>query len=426
MMEDAPVKGIHGLKQCAFLDVLLGRRSRRFFKGAEIPDGVFKFKSRHEIQPLSEMEKHLVLLACTANTSWHHLIYRAREYAPSLSNYATTAHGRTFPSAAGFHTSAIFFTDDNGTYFVDNRARGPYAERDSDGELDLEALMAQLQKDIQKIDDKRLYIPKEPPCTEPHNTWVVNYDGSLLVIPVGDLAQHVLAGLCYYLQNKVVFYDNINGKQFPGIEQFRAIADIDHPMPLTFLEQWSMAEITAELSTSCYAGALMLQAMGLGGWMFDGLDPFSVMGASGNPDVMGLGFRYDTSDLWPYPNPTGLEGFFEAFCPPHYATMRDAVDALCEKKFGSGGPFHPETAGPFKDTAKVRAAARVHNEEFRQCVALQAQYIFDTFGKFPGTVPSMFLLTYLQAHHLDLEFYDKFFKPGAYLRTHAQHDRIWH
>jgi hypothetical protein len=43
-------------------------------------------------------------------------------------------------------------------------------------------------------------------------------------------------------------------------------------------------------------------------------------------------------------------------------------------------------------------------------VALQAQYIFDRFGKFPGTVPSMIATIYLQAHHLDLEFYDEFYK----------------
>ncbi len=31
------------------------------------------------------------------------------------------------------------------------------------------------------------------------------------------------------------------------------------------------------------------------------------------------------------------------------------------------------------------------------------QYIFDRFGKFPGTVPSMIATIYLQAHHLDLD-----------------------
>lgn len=204
------------------------------------------------------------------------------------------------------------------------------------------------------------------------------------------------------------------------------MVDTNNTWPLTFVEQWSMAELTAELSTACYAGSLMLQAMGLGGWLFNGLDPFAVLGAAGNPDVPGLGFRYDKDERWPYPNPTGLEGVMEGYCPPHYRDMRAALEALCERKFGPGGPFHPDTPGPWKASRKVRSSAQVHDEAFRECVALQAQYVFDTFGKFPGTVPSIFLITYLQAHHLDLEFYDKFYKPGAYLKTHGAHMSRWH
>ena len=55
-----------------------------------------------------------------------------------------------------------------------------------------------------------------------------------------------------------------------------------------------------------------------------------------------------------------------------------------------------------------------------------AQYIYDAYGKFPGTVPTIFILTYLQAHHLDLEFYDTFFNEGAYLETQAKHQEWWH
>jgi hypothetical protein len=55
-----------------------------------------------------------------------------------------------------------------------------------------------------------------------------------------------------------------------------------------------------------------------------------------------------------------------------------------------------------------------------------AQYIHDRFGKFPGTVPSIFTLMYVQAHHLDLDFYDHHFKTGAYLETHARHMARWH
>jgi len=32
----------------------------------------------------------------------------------------------------------------------------------------------------------------------------------------------------------------------------------------------------------------------------------------------------------------------------------------------------------------------------------------------------------MQAHHLDLEFYDRFFGPGAYGATHAAHTAAWH
>ena len=82
--------------------------------------------------------------------------------------------------------------------------------------------------------------------------------------------------------------------------------------------------------------------------------------------------------------------------------------------------------GPWKDSRGVRSAAKVHDERFRACVAHQAQYVYEAFGKFPGTVPSIFLLMYLQAHHLDLDFYDQFYQPGAYLRTHASHMAHWH
>jgi hypothetical protein len=405
---------------------LLGRRSRRFFLGAEIPDGIFAYRSRHEPVPLSELEKLLVVGACGGSTGWHHLHYRAQRYAPHLSNYSGAASGRTFPSTAGFHTTNLFFTDDEGIYLLDNRDAPAAADRAADGTLDLEDVVQALRSQVRKVQDGRLGVPPEEPFVEPHNTWVANRPGTLLVIPVGDLAQHALLLLCYLVQNGVALTDDINGRTIPDIERFEGLLDPESVLPITFVEQQVLAEVSAELATSCFAGALMLQAMGLGGWMYDGIDPFAVLGASGAEKAPGLGFRFDTDDRWPYPNPTGREGVMEAFCPPHYADMRAAVDAVVDRKFGPGGPFHSGTPGPWKDSRKVRSAARPHDEEFRECVALQAQYVFDTFGKFPGTLPSLFVHTYLQAHHLDLEFYDRFYEAGAYLRTHAEHMQRWH
>jgi hypothetical protein len=169
----------------------------------------------------------------------------------------------------------------------------------------------------------------------------------------------------------------------------------------------------------------MLQAIGLGGWMFDGVNPFAVLGADETPGI-GLGFQWELKEGWSIPNPTGLPGVFEAFCPPNYPDMRAAVEALAERKFGPGGPFDPATPGPWKETARVRGGALVHSEDFKECVAVQAQHVYDHFGRFPATVPSAYLLMVVQAHHLDLEFYDEHFGPGAYLETHREHMRDWH
>jgi hypothetical protein len=112
--------------------------------------------------------------------------------------------------------------------------------------------------------------------------------------------------LACFLQNGAVIRDDVHGCRIPSIEKFKNIVDVENTWPLTFVEQWSLTEVTAELSTSCYVGVLMLRAMGLGGRMFNGMDPFSVMGASDNPAVPGLGFRFDADERWPCPNPTGL------------------------------------------------------------------------------------------------------------------------
>jgi hypothetical protein len=123
------------------------------------------------------------------------MIHRAKIYAPHLSNYAGAGGGRTFPSAAGFHTSKTFFTDDDGVYILDNRDAPACADRAGDGALPLDSVMAAAKARIRKLQNGRIGVPPEPPYVEPHNTWVVNRPGTLLVIPVGDLAQHTLLSI---------------------------------------------------------------------------------------------------------------------------------------------------------------------------------------------------------------------------------------
>ncbi len=418
-------KGLIEAMQFPLVEAIHGRRSRRFARGASIPDGPLAYKSKDKPEPLSQLEQMLLLTTVAGNTGWSNLIPHNHNYVPNIPNYAGAAGGRSFPSCAGFQITEFFYTDDNGVYFLPTRDMPAVDAKAASGETDLKAYLDAHQKRIVKIADGRLNIPAQPQHMEMHNQWCGNVPGSTLIIPVADLAQHIVLALCYFVQNGVCIYDDVNNRPIPGLKAFKHLVDTDNPYPLSYVEQVSATEVTVELSCSCYAGALMLQAMGLGGWMYDGYNPFSILGASGDPDVPGLGFRFDMIKDQPLPFVTGREGILEGHCQPHFKDMRAAVESVVQRKFGADGPFNEKTKGPYKETDAIRKSAAPINDEFIDCVATMAQYVQDTFGRFPATVPAIMTLMYLQAHKLDTGFYDKHFEPGAYLKTHANHRRDW-
>ncbi|MEZ4862465.1 MAG: hypothetical protein R3C14_14215 [Caldilineaceae bacterium] len=422
--DEAALDGLTTARTFPLVDALLGRRSRRFAMGATLPTGPFAYHSRQEPVPLNELEQLVLLTAMAGNTGWHYLLPHHSQLPEHFPNYSSAAGGRTIPSAAGWQTSELFYTDDSGVYLFATRDAPALVEPNAVGELDLDALLTAHRQCIRKVADGRLQVPAG--AVDAHNQWCANGPGSTLCIPVADQAQHMLGVLCFMVQNGGCIYDNIHQQRIPGLERFRHLVDVENPAPLTEIELNCLTMCMAELSNSCYAGMLMLQAMGLGGWLFTGLDAYAVLGCSGDPAAPGLGFHYTRSPQRSVPNPTGLPGFFAGFCPPHYPDMRAAVEAFVARKFGPGGPFHPETPGPWRNTPQVRASAMVHDEEFKACVALMAQYVYDRFGQFPATVPTILARIFLQAHHLDLEFYDQYYTPSAYLQTHVEHMAQWH
>ena len=190
------VEALRELSRFPLVEALYGRRSRRFAFGDEIPDGPLAYRSQHEPVPLTELERMLVLSAMGGTSGWHYAITRNAHYAPHLSNYAGAAAGRTFPSAAGFHTAELFFTDDSGLYFFPTRDAGALVDPASE-EVTPGLMVERHSERLRRLSDGRLYLPAEEPYLEGHNTWCVNVPGSLLVIPVADIAQHLIAILCF-------------------------------------------------------------------------------------------------------------------------------------------------------------------------------------------------------------------------------------
>jgi hypothetical protein len=178
----AETESLRELAAFPLLEALYGRRSRRLAFGGEIPDGPLAYRSRHEPLPLTELERMLVLSAMGGTTRWHYSITRHARYAPHLSNYAAGAAGRTFPSAAGFHTAELFFTDDSGLYFFPTRDAGALVDPATEEAMP-ELMVERHRERLRRLSDRRLYLPAEEPYLEGHNTWCVNVPGSLLSSP---------------------------------------------------------------------------------------------------------------------------------------------------------------------------------------------------------------------------------------------------
>jgi hypothetical protein len=261
-----------------------------------------------------------------------------------------------------------------------------------------------------------------------HNLWVGNAPGSTLLMPISDLSETFIAVLAIFVSSGYFVQDDAAGRPAGDLDPFfeSGLLDRDRGLPMSFVDQVLLTSGASELATMGHNAVLVMQGMGLGGWFYNGLNPYSIMGAFAADGNKGLGFRFVGDDRWALPNPVGVDGRFEGLCPPYRADMRAAVDEFARRKFGSGGAFDPDVPGPFADSGAVKRSVTPYDDELLSCIAAQAQYVHDTYGRIPATGPTMLLSGHVQAQHVDTEFYDAKFKPGAYLDAHAEHMRRWH
>jgi hypothetical protein len=410
-------------------DALFGRRSRRFGFGMSLPGGPLAYTSQHTPLPLCEVERALLICAATGVSGWNFGIPFTMNDSDHLSNYSLRFTGRTAPSATAIHTSELFFTDDSGTYMTRTRDLTPTRLREFASQDDITRLISVSQAATVQLNDQRLAIPAEPPHIDEHNIWNCNRPGSTLFIPVGNLGEHMLVLLAMYIWNGYILYDDMQGRPCGNLEPFiRANVISDTPqkrLALSRIEQGVYSAVSMELALICQNIMLMMQAIGLGGWMYTGISANTLLGAYADKGIPGLGLRFVEREGWHAPNPVGLDGYYESLCPPYVADMYEAAHKLAEHKFAPGGTYDPTIAEPYQSHT-VKESAQPYSQAQIDCLGEIAQYIYQTYGRLPASFPTILLRIYTQAQHLEHEFYDQFFAPGAYLHTHAEHMKIWH
>jgi hypothetical protein len=411
------------------LDAIFGRRARRFGLGMKIPSGPLAFTSRHTPLPLSELERSLLLAVGTGITGWNFGVPFGPDRPHEHAHYTVRYTGRTAPTAGGFGTPVMLFTDDEGTYLTDTRDIPPDRLRQFDGiQDDAERIMAVTRENTVKLTDRRLDLPAAPPHMLEPNLWMANTPGSTLFMPIADASEQVLALLAMAIGNGNVIMDDEAGRPAGNLEPFMrsGLLDESRRVPMSVLQQMAYEANCSELAFMAHNIVLTMQGMGLGGLYFNGLNRWSILGAFAGDGIEGFGFRFVRDGRWTLPNPVGLDGHFEALCPPYYQDMHTAVKSFVTRKFGQGGAYDPATPGPWQRATAVKESVTPYDEEFVSCLGEVAQYIYEKYGKFPGAFTTIVLTGFVQAVHLDTEFYDTHYQDGAYLDTHADHMERWH
>jgi hypothetical protein len=406
-------EGLNVALNFGLLDAIFTRRSRRFGLGMEMTEGTLRYKSRFQPIPLTELEEAFLIWAGTGMTGL------------SLGDLPRTGiswlfqwTGRSWPCSCNSHSTELFYTNDKGVYMVKLFNLMP-----EDGETSI------FTGRSEELQDGRADLPKGEPGLFDFNAWNANKPGTTFFIPVTNTTVEYMVLLFIYFGSKYGFniIDELNGGRSCGLDKWirKGYIRNDVRMSLFDLELRVLTTLNVEQAFICQNMNLALQALGLGGWAFTGLLPHYALGV--NPSYKGLGFRFITPEkslrTMLNPVPVGRDGVFESLCPPYVKDMNEAVDRFLKMRgefWKVGNPY------PYQNPEGVLRDEYHPSEERVQIVKDFCTYVYENYGRFPAFLDPMFVRLVFQAHHLDLEFYDKHYKEGAYAEVHKNHFRLWH
>lgn len=405
-------------------DAIFNRRSRRFGLGMELSNSSLEFKSSYKPVPLNDIEEALLVWSGTGLTGLCLADLPPENGIDLLCQWT----GRTWPSACNNHGTELFFTNDEGLYHVDVKNMLP-----KDDEIDMFFEMTREQKmarilelykgSLNKLEDGRADLPDKMPGLFDFNQWNTNKPGTSLFIPVTDVTEEYINLLTLYCSHSYGFtiIDDLTGKP-AGVEKWieKGRLKSEVKMSLFDLEVRILTGLNVEQAFITQNMSLALQALGLAGWAFTGFIPRFAMGAA--PDLFkGLGFRFIQPKKGvidpPTTVPVGKDGVFEGYCPPYYKNMDDAVDHFFEHKYSA---WQDDKPFPYMEPDKHLMKAPKPTETTIQIVKDVANYIYDTYGRFPAFVDPMYMRLVFQAMHIDPDFYDKYYPKGSYSDQHIQ------
>jgi hypothetical protein len=446
------------LARYPLLEALIERRSRRFGSGMSLNGGPLAYDSPHGPQPLSlEEEAALAFAGCgVTGFALAELPYESGDLPEAGSgNIMTHFVGRTVASGDAMHNISLFVINDEGVWML---KRPQDYTRDEIAGISQTArehrLMELYEKSRVRIAEGRHDVPRELPFVVPFNKWSANVPGTTYFLPVAECTALYINILLSVFDEEFRYFvvDERNRFKPPGIVRFaRSKGGHLHDDPrdgrfatVGLLETWVYEFAAIEQGGMMQNLALMTQALGLGGFPHFAAHPYIWFQALGFrmqeiPFSRTIGAGTLTKRLMkalgkdlPVPTAVGLERdgetLIKPFCPPFYRSMEEAVLAFVDLKYeqGRGTLRDGGAATGWKDGARVQNGIPPYSDEAIAATVAYCEYVYERYGRFPANSGPFRTVLAHQAHHLDPEFYDRFYRPEALTDTQRRHPAYRH
>jgi hypothetical protein len=445
-------KPFETLARYPLLDALRDRRSRRFGVGMHMDSGPMAYRSPEPGLPLTEDEEAILAFAACGITghALGDLNYEPGRGGTIMAGMA----GRTVASGDAIQTVSVVVTNEKATYLLKR-------PRDFDGkelpelrELarkgDLTELYRRSRVEIKK---GRAQPPVRPLYNLAVNDWTLYDPASTYFLPVNELTFLYINGVMEILDenNGVFIVDERASFRPAGVSKFarskgghlRDDPKDERILTIQQLESLVTEFVTIEQGMVIQNLALMTQAMGLGGFPHWAAHPFGWLEALGcrmekmpasrylgmGPVLSTLARALGRDAAVPYGLGIEKDGkpLLAPYCPPYYPSMEAAVRAVVNFKFGEDGVFRGATRfSLWRDPASIEKTAKPPSTAAQGATIAYCDYVHRRYGRFPAYAPPLRTILGFQAGHVDLSFYERFYRPEALSETQRQHQELWH
>lgn len=470
----SPHPGLRNLFSYPLMSAITERRTRRVARGTSISSGPTIHTSTNAPVPLSPLEEAILIVSTglTGGVTMHDVPANNEDGSPRFSAPLINVLARSASSIDNAHAVSFFLINDEGTFLIkqfrNQQALDALAKLPPRWEDWTEANWIAAANSVKhRLYTERLDFPREWPYYFIWNRQLSNRPGTTILLPIVDLTRQFINVVLSLLSEE----DGQRPLFIDDWQEFRP----ESPLDVAALAG-SLTGLVPRISYHIIGGAkraqgnwlnnkypapiglagtlrtdyetffqmqnlmLIAQGMGLGGWIHAAVGAPYLYERDPAQGKFGIEFRMQKPDKkwhrWPplpatLDNPIGIDGVLESLTPPYVKSMDAAVDQIIEEKYGPAGTYgdhsifdrsykQPEVGDEFLKLASRRPSKDAIDYTKEIC-----NYIYDTYGRFPAHVNAFHVPgVWLQFSNLELEFYDKYFKPELYHRQ-AAHDKIW-